>query len=612
MAVHDYILSNQSGSSFRSDLNNALAAIVSQNSSATEPATKYAFQYWIDTSATPALIKQRNAANDAWITLAEVDGQVLAADGTDAKPGISFAADIDTGFRRTTSNEISIVTGGEKALTVDGSQNVGIGTTDPTQLLQVAGPAISSTFSGTTISAGTTERVRIGFRTGGPETSLTCGQIVNDTNTLHIAARDTTNGDIVLHAGSGAPERMRIDGSNGHVGIGVTSPEALLHLASDEGGSTGRIKFDCNVTSGYDSLIETTDVGLEFTAKSSSRGFAFKTGSTPSEKLRIASNGNVGVGTNNPLALFEVSGAAQVNTLFRSTGNSSSSIRFINTSNSDVYCGSNEGDFRILTDGLQRMRVTSEGHALFHYFNSVTPGFGNTDTGGSIHKSSNGTTLFLSRDNISGNFNRNSNGDIIQFRKNGVEQGDIRVSGSTVTYAGGHLSRFAQLEGNGDRIEILRGSVLSNLDEMCVWDYDARDAELWEEGDEIPEGASVGDVKVPAREAGTELNEQLNRLKVSDVEGDPNVAGVFEDWDDDDEVYTKDFFCAMTGDFVIRIAQGTTVARGDLLMSAGDGTAKPQDDDIVRSKTVAKVTSTVVSETYADGSYCVPCVLMAC
>jgi hypothetical protein len=68
----------------------------------------------------------------------------------------------------------------------------------------------------------------------------------------------------------------------------------------------------------------------------------------------------------------------------------------------------------------------------------------------------------------------------------------------------------------------------------------------------------------------------------------------------------------MTGDFVIRIAQGTVVSRGDLLMSAGDGTAKPQGDDIVRSKTVAKVTSTVVSTTYADGSYCVPCVLMAC
>ena len=52
------------------------------------------------------------------------------------------------------------------------------------------------------------------------------------------------------------------------------------------------------------------------------------------------------------------------------------------------------------------------------------------------------------------------------------------------------------------------------------------------------------------------------------------------------------------------------IERGDLLMSAGDGTAKPQDDDIIRSKTVAKVTSTNVSCTYDDGSYCVPCVLM--
>ena len=113
-------------------------------------------------------------------------------------------------------------------------------------------------------------------------------------------------------------------------------------------------------------------------------------------------------------------------------------------------------------------------------------------------------------------------------------------------------------------------------------------------------------------EWGEENNEQLNRMKVSDVEGDKNVSGVFQSWDDDDDTYVNDFYCAMTGDFVIRIAQGTTVARGDLLMSAGDGTAKPQDDDIVRSKTIAKVTSTTVSTTYSDNSYCVPCVLMAC
>lgn len=139
MATHDYVLANQSGSSFRSDLNNALAAIVSQNSSSTEPATKYSYQDWVDTSATPALIKQRNAANDAWITLGEVDGQLLIADGTNAKPGIAFAADINTGLKRDAADQISLVTAGTQALTILSDGKVGIGTTSPANKLQVNG-----------------------------------------------------------------------------------------------------------------------------------------------------------------------------------------------------------------------------------------------------------------------------------------------------------------------------------------------------------------------------------------------------------------------------------------------------------------------------------------
>ena len=67
MAQHDYIISNQSGAAFRSDLNSGLAAIVSQNSGATLPSTTYAYQWWADT--TTGLLKIRNAANSAWITV---------------------------------------------------------------------------------------------------------------------------------------------------------------------------------------------------------------------------------------------------------------------------------------------------------------------------------------------------------------------------------------------------------------------------------------------------------------------------------------------------------------------------------------------------------------
>jgi hypothetical protein len=173
-----------------------------------------------------------------------------------------------------------------------------------------------------------------------------------------------------------------------------------------------------------------------------------------------------------------------------------------------------------------------------------------------------------------------SDGGLVDFYQDSALEGNISVSGTTVFFNGAHLARWSQLANGAQRVDILRGSVLSNLDEMCEW--------------------------------GEEANEQLNRMKISDVDGDPNVAGVFISWDDDDDTYTDDFYCAMTGDFIIRIAEGVTVQRGDLLMSAGDGTAKPQDDDIIRSKTVAKVTSTHVTCTYEDGSYCVPCVLMAC
>jgi hypothetical protein len=224
----------------------------------------------------------------------------------------------------------------------------------------------------------------------------------------------------------------------------------------------------------------------------------------------------------------------------------------------------------------ERMRISNNGRV--NIGNTSTNPVGDNATGfyllnGSTYLGAGSeTVLFVNR--------KTNDGALISLQQDATEEGSISVSGTTVSYNGAHLSRWSQLPGGIERKEILRGTVLSNIDEMCAW--------------------------------GEEDNEQLNRMKVSDVEGDPNVSGVFQAWDDDDDTYTDDFYCAMTGDFIIRIAEGVTVQRGDLLMSAGDGTAKPQDDDIIRSKTIAKVTSTHVTCTYDDGSYCVPCVLMAC
>lgn len=269
----------------------------------------------------------------------------------------------------------------------------------------------------------------------------------------------------------------------------------------------------------------------------------------------------------------------------------------------------NHGDnaLRFQTNGLsERLRITSGG--------SVFMGKTSSGSSNSGFEYEGGNALLMTRNNARPFvLNRGGNdGILIDLRQADNTEGTISVSGTTVSYNGGHLSRWSQAT-DGSRITgLVKGTVMTNLDQMAVWHHEAQPATYYEEGDELPEGVSVGDEKTPAVDAYDEDNEQLNCMAVSSVEGDANVAGVFVNFDDDDTDFTADMNIAMTGDMVIRIAQGTTVARGDLLMSAGDGTAKPQGDDIVRSKTIAKVTSTTVSHTYDDGSYLVPCVLMAC
>ena len=133
MAQHDYVIANQSGAAFRADLNNGLAAIVSQNSGSTQPSTTYAYQWWADT--TTGLLKQRNAANNAWITIGTLadanlgllslgggtmTGAVLADDaGTAALPAIAFDGDPDTGIFRKGANQLGLSAGGTERACID-------------------------------------------------------------------------------------------------------------------------------------------------------------------------------------------------------------------------------------------------------------------------------------------------------------------------------------------------------------------------------------------------------------------------------------------------------------------------------------------------------------
>lgn len=67
MSQHDMNIANSDGATVRADINTALQAIAENHSGATAPSTTFAFQWWADTAND--LLKMRNAANSAWISI---------------------------------------------------------------------------------------------------------------------------------------------------------------------------------------------------------------------------------------------------------------------------------------------------------------------------------------------------------------------------------------------------------------------------------------------------------------------------------------------------------------------------------------------------------------
>ena len=280
-----------------------------------------------------------------------------------------------------------------------------------------------------------------------------------------------------------------------------------------------------------------------------------------------------------------------------------------NQNNLDIRTSSNQ---IVLSDGQGNIKFHHDGGNQWYVSNQTAASYwpaASSSNGQNAVMLGTNSGILATTTNDAVYFNKNNgDGAIVLFYSAGGNEGSISISGSTTSFNGGHLSRWSQFTDGSKDTSLLKGTVMTNLDQMAVWKHVSV-----AEGDKIKnaQGETIIATADDVADAYTEDNEQLNCMAVSSVEGDANVAGVFVNWDAQDDGY-NDMNIAMTGDMIIRIAKGVTIARGDLLMSAGDGTAKPQDDDIVRSKTIAKVTSTQVSNTYDDGTYCVPCVLMAC
>ena len=156
-----------------------------------------------------------------------------------------------------------------------------------------------------------------------------------------------------------------------------------------------------------------------------------------------------------------------------------------------------------------------------------------------------------------------SDGDLISLRQNGTEEGTISVSTSTVSYNG--FSGLHETSGIASNVAI--GTVCSTIDTLDVYPDTQK---------------NVKGESEPHKKKGQTRKDHA-KIKVSDSAGDKRVYGVLQRYDNNDKPLVASVGIGSV--LVTGACEG-----GDLLESNGDGTAKVQSDDIVKSKTIGKVT----------------------
>jgi hypothetical protein len=337
------------------------------------------------------------------------------------------------------SGVLALQTGGTTAVTIDGSQNVSIGTTSVFGKLTVSGGAGSSTVAYFASS----------------NANLTAMSVRNNpaNNTTMLSSEWNTVGTNLLF-GIGGTEAMRID-TNSQIGIGISNPTTKVDIrvttnpATDNGVGANTLKVFTNVAQGagvggaislggyFNSVPESAAFGQIAGRKENSTngnlsGFlqfaTLDAGGTMTERMRIDSAGNVGIGTSSPSSatnrtVLTLGGAAswggQLNIIVGSTVHAQ-----FGTDNFDsgLSCRIQSQDGIVFRGaaGAERMRITSGGDLLVGGTANIGSGYRAVIySGGNVLAQSttagNGTAYnaFFNSTTLIGSITNNSNAGVL-------------------------------------------------------------------------------------------------------------------------------------------------------------------------------------------------------
>ena len=484
MATHDYDIANQSGAAFRTDLNNALAAIQSNNSNSSSPATTVAYQWWADT--TNGVLKIRNSANNAWIELLQLDGTLTLEDGSASTPALAFRDDLNTGIFSPNADEIAFSCAGTERVRIDSNGKVGVNTAaqsvTPQKNLHIAidsepsflltnDTTSHSDGSGTELkldSAGNfellqrenlnveiftnnTQRITIdgsGRTLFGLTTSQTIGSTTHALEQIVVTANQTCLSLARFENAAGGPV-LNLGKSRGSSGVYtvVQDGDTLGNINFAGADGTDLVSVGASITAKVDGTPGSNDLPTELIFSTTADG-----ASSVTDRLVINSSGNVGIGTSSPEGKLHVevsssgssytADAADTLILERNGGNvidlrtpaaNDSGLIFSDDTRAigTLIYNHPDNSLRIGTNGAERMRLSSGG--TLSIGTTDTSVAGNNVQGVSIDGANGYFAANRSTDESFG-FGRGNAGQVGRFFNGGTAVGNISVASSTTAY----------------------------------------------------------------------------------------------------------------------------------------------------------------------------------